>query len=296
MTNRFPPWLKQKIYAGGESQRVRRILRKSGLNTICENARCPNLGECFSRGTATFLILGDVCTRNCRFCAVKSGTPAPPDEEEPLRLSRAVEQLGLKYVVVTSVTRDDLADGGAGHFSRVVRVLKSGNPRIKVEVLVPDFKGEAPAVARVTESEPDVFAHNLETVARLYPAVRPGADYGRSLEVLKLARSNLRRGLSKSGLMLGLGETSREVEEVLRDLRKVRCEVVTLGQYLRPAAGKFPVAEFILPERFRYYEGRARSLGFRCVASGPLVRSSYHAEGIFLDYKSQALNEPETGG
>ncbi len=275
---RFPPWLKQRLPAGEEVARVRGLLRDQGLNTICENARCPNLGECYSRRTATFLILGDVCTRNCRFCAVKTGTPPPPDPEEPARLCRTVKEMGLRYVVVTSVTRDDLADGGAGHFRRVVEALRAMDAGIRIELLVPDFRGEADAVAEVMRSSPDVFGHNLETVVRLYPEVRPGADYRRSLSVLRSARESGKAALIKSGLMLGLGEREEEVGEALRDLCGAGCEALTLGQYLQPAAGKIPVAEFIPPEKFEEYGRRARALGFRYVFSGPLVRSSYRAE------------------
>jgi lipoic acid synthetase len=277
----FPPWIRQKIPGGESFRQTRRILRESGLNTVCENARCPNIGECYALGTATFLILGNVCTRNCRFCAVKTGVPEEPDGEEPDRIAAAVGRLGLKYAVVTSVTRDDLADGGAEQFALVVKALRSADPGIGVEVLVPDFGGRESAVAKVVESGPDVFAHNLETVPRLYPRVRPGADYRRSLEVLSIAGKKYGARRCKSGLMLGLGETAAEIRSVLEDLRKAGCDIMTFGQYLRPARDKIPVAEFIHPERFRDCEKLARSLGFSGVASGPLVRSSYHAGDVF---------------
>ena len=248
------------------------------LSTVCESARCPNRGECFSVRTATFLILGEVCTRGCAFCAVARGRPGPPEEDEPERLALAVAELGLDHVVVTSVTRDDLPDGGASHFGRVVTALRKTCPGVKVELLVPDFAGSDAALAVVVAARPDVLAHNVETVPRLYPRVRQGAVYERSLHLLRRAKALDGSLPTKSGLMLGLGETEYELFDALRDLRQVGCDILTLGQYLQPTPRQLPVAEFVSPDRFEEYGHRARELGFLHVASAPMVRSSYHAE------------------
>ncbi len=274
-----PPWLRVRIPGGAAVGRVREILRRRGLHTVCEEAACPNLGECFSGGTATFMILGDVCTRRCPFCDVAHGRPLPPDAEEPTRLAEAVLELGLRYVVLTSVDRDDLVDGGAGHFAHCIRALRQRCPAMRIEILVPDFRGRMePALGLLREEAPDVFNHNLETIPRLYPKVRPGADYHGSLELLRRFKECRPELATKSGLMLGLGETREEVLEVLRDLRAHGVDMLTLGQYLRPGEGYLPVERFLSPEEFRELGEAGRALGFSSVASAPLVRSSYHAD------------------
>jgi lipoic acid synthetase len=252
-----------------------------GLHTVCQEARCPNQWECYSRRTATFLILGARCTRNCRFCAVESGSPAPPDPGEPERVADAASSMALSYVVVTSVTRDDLPDGGAGVFARTVAALRQHLPGARVELLVPDFGGDPAALAAVVDAAPDVLNHNLETVPRLYPLVRPGADYARSLALLAEARRRAPALATKSGLMLGLGERAEEIEGALQDLRRVDCRMLTLGQYLQPTPAHLPVERFVTPEEFAAWQRRGLELGFERVASGPLVRSSYHARDLF---------------
>lgn len=274
----LPSWIKRRFPPQEEWERVQKLLRTLALHTVCESARCPNLGECFRRGTATFLILGNVCTRSCRFCAVGKGIPLPPDPEEPERVAEAAKRLYLKHVVVTSVTRDDLPDGGAGHFAATILAIRQALPQATVEVLVPDFQGSEEALDTVLAARPEVLNHNLETVPRLYPLVRPQADYARSLQLLEKAKNKAPGILTKSGLMVGLGETRKEVEEVLRDLRKARCDIVTIGQYLRPSVHHLPVASYVPPEEFEYYREYALRLGFSGVASGPFVRSSYKAE------------------
>jgi lipoic acid synthetase len=282
MTNlRKPPWLKRRIPGGEGFQSVQRLISEGGLHTVCQEAHCPNIGECFSQGTATFLILGDRCTRDCRFCAVAHGPLGPPDPAEPGRVAAAVRELGLRYAVITSVTRDDLPDGGAGHFAATMREVRRLNPAARVEVLVPDFQGSEEAVAAVLAAAPDVLNHNLETVPRLYPLVRPGADYRRSLQLLEQVRRSSPAVPSKSGLMLGLGEREDEVEEVLQDLLGAGCRLLTLGQYLQPSVNHLPVQRFIPPEAFESWRRRALRMGFTEVASGPLVRSSYHAGELF---------------
>lgn len=274
----LPSWIRRRFPPQEEWERVERLLRSLSLHTVCESARCPNLGECFRRGTATFLILGDTCTRSCRFCAVKKGIPLPPDPEEPRRVAEAARTLNLRHVVVTSVTRDDLPDGGAEHFAKTIQAIRECLPQATVEVLVPDFQGSAEALEVVLAACPDVLNHNVETVPRLYPLVRPQADYARSLELLRRTKVRYPGILVKSGLMVGLGETQKEVEAVLWDLKEVGCDVVTIGQYLRPTAWHLPVAAYVPPEVFAYYREYALRLGFRGVASGPFVRSSYRAE------------------
>ena len=251
-----------------------------GLHTVCQSARCPNLGECFARGTATFLLLGDVCTRDCRFCAVAHGRPAPPDGDEPARLARAASMLGLRHVVLTSVTRDDLPDGGAGHFSAAIAALRAALPGATVEVLVPDFQGSAAALELLLRARPDVLNHNVETVPRLYPEVRPQADYRRSLNLLVRAGRAAPGLLTKSGLMVGLGERREEVLDVLRDLQAAGVGAVTIGQYLQPTRGHLSVQEYLAPEAFADYARAAREIGLGHVLSGPLVRSSYHAADL----------------
>jgi len=263
----------------GEVTRLKKLLRGAGLSTVCENARCPNIGECFGRGVATFLIAGNVCTRGCRFCAIDKGRPLPVDPREPERVAETVRELGLNTVVVTSVTRDDLEDGGAQHFHDTIKQLRKAVPGIHVEVLVPDFRGYIAAIDTVASGGPDVFAHNIETVPGLYAAVRQGADYRRSLSVLSHAK---RIGLTtKSGLMLGLGETPGEIETVMDDLRGAGCDILTLGQYLSPSMRHVPVAEYIPEERFLHYKTLAIEKGFARCASAPYVRSSYKADEQF---------------
>lgn len=276
-----PAWLKRRIPSGATYREVRRLLRSEGLHTVCEEACCPNLGECFSQGTATFLILGDRCTRNCRFCAVAHGPLSPPDPDEPRRIAEAAKAMGLKYVVVTSVTRDDLPDGGAGLFARTIRALRESVRGIVVEVLIPDFQGEDGALRTVVSARPDVLNHNLETVPRLYRSVRPGAVYARSVHLLKRARELDSFAATKSGIMLGLGESDEEVDTTLHDLVAAGCTMLTLGQYLQPSKEHLPVARFVSPEEFDRWRERALRMGFTQVASGPFVRSSYHARELY---------------
>lgn len=276
-----PSWLKRRIPAGATYQEVHGILQRNKVYTICQEARCPNLGECFSRGTATFLILGDRCTRNCRFCAVAHGPTGPPDRGEPRRVAEAVKCMGLGHVVVTSVTRDDLFDGGAGHFAETIREIRCRAPNARIEVLVPDFQGSNRALIIIVQARPDVLNHNLETVPRLYPKVRPGANYGRSLHLLQRVRELSQDIPTKSGLMLGLGESPEEVRQVLVDLLDVDCRILTLGQYLQPSRDHLPVERFVAQEEFRQWREIALELGFRTVAAGPFVRSSYQAEELY---------------
>jgi len=277
LSQRLPEWFKQKIPRAGETSKMVRLLSELKLHTVCEGAHCPNMGLCFSHGTASFMIMGEICTRNCTFCAVGKGFPAPLDPEEPEYLTEAVKKLSLSYVVITCVTRDDLADGGARHFARTVEVLHGQMPELKVEVLVSDFKGNIESVRAVVRSGPDVFSHNLETVPRLYAEVRPMADYRRSLDVLKITRELNSGTITKSALMLGLGETRDEVIGVMRDLRRSGCDLLTLGQYLSPSSRHHPVVRFVTPEEFAEYEKVGLEQGFRGVASAPLVRSSFKA-------------------
>lgn len=275
-SQRMPGWMRRQVECGPELRRVERILADERLNTVCDGARCPNRGECYSAGTATFMIMGDRCTRDCGFCAVTSGTPRPLDRQEPRRVARAAAEMGLRHVVITSVTRDDLPDGGAGHFALVVRRVREALPGVTIEVLVPDFRGRRRDVLAVAESKPDVFNHNMETVEGLYGRARPGADYGRSLEVL--ARASAEGLRTKSGFMVGLGESRDEVRRLLEDLLRAGCGMVTAGQYLRPAARNLPVERYWEPAEFEELEAEALELGFGAVACGPLVRSSYFAE------------------
>jgi lipoic acid synthetase len=261
---------------------MRILLRRYRLNTVCEGALCPNQGECFGQGTATFLILGRVCTRNCTFCAIPSEDhPPAPDPQEPERVSLAAAELGLKHVVITSVTRDDLADGGASHFAATVRALKKNSPRVIVEVLIPDFQGSRAALQTVVESNPDMVNHNLETVPRLYPQVRPQAVFSRSIELLNRVKEINPAKITKSGLMLGLGEEKKEVLAALAALREASCDLVTLGQYLRPSGRHHPVIRYVPPEEFEEFRLEGEKMGFKGVFSAPLVRSSFHAAEIF---------------
>ncbi|MBN1543520.1 lipoyl synthase [candidate division KSB1 bacterium] len=276
---RRPPWLKIKLPSGRNFSLVRDLVKGQRLHTVCESAHCPNLGECWGRKTATFMILGDVCSRNCRFCAVVHGKPQPLDPQEPERVAEAVHELQLSYVVITSVTRDDLPDGGAGHFAETIRRINQACKNCRVEVLIPDFQGDEASLQTVLDAAPDVLNHNLETVPRLYPVVRPAADYHRSLELLH--RAHIRGHITKSGLMLGLGEELIEIHETLRDLRKNGVDLLTLGQYLQPSRNHLPVTRFLAPEEFAELKSLALRLGFLGVESGPLVRSSYHADEQF---------------
>ena len=276
-----PPWLKRRIPSGPTYQEIQRLLRSSRLHTVCQEACCPNLGECFSQGTATFLILGDRCTRNCRFCAIGHGPSGPPDPEEPSRIADAVKAMELEYVVITSVTRDDLPDGGAALFAETIRTVRKKRPGAKVEVLIPDFQGNVEALRTVVEARPDVLNHNVETVPRLYPSVRPGAVYDRSIDLLSQVRVLDLSIPTKSGLMLGLGESADEVLETLQDVLDAGCRILTLGQYLQPSKDHLPVARFVPPEEFDAWKETALQMGFAEVASGPFVRSSYHAKELF---------------
>jgi len=274
---RLPPWLRAKAGHWERVHDMKVLLTGSRLHTVCEEAHCPNQGECWTRGTATFMLLGETCTRSCGFCAVATGRPAPPDPEEPRHVGEASRRLGLTFVVVTSVARDDLPDGGAGHFAATVRAIRDASPGTKVEVLVPDFKGDRDSIRTVVESRPTVFNHNLETVERLTKRVRIQARYQRSLAVLRTAKE-VGQPVTKTGVMLGLGETEQEVLTLLRDARAAGCDILTIGQYLQPTKQHLPVTEFVHPDRFKAFEEAAYGLGFTSVFSGPLVRSSYHAE------------------
>lgn len=277
IARKHPEWIRARAPTGEAVARTRVIVRDLRLHTVCEEAQCPNLGECWAHDTATFMLLGDTCTRNCRFCAVHHGRPLAVDVDEPKRVADAVARLDLRHVVVTSVNRDDLPDGGAGHFAETARQVRARVPGCAVELLVPDFQGDADALATVVRAPIDVLNHNTETVARLYKRARPGAVYERSLGLLATAK-RLRPALrTKSGLMLGLGEDRDELRAVFRDLRAANCDVLTLGQYLRPSAAELPVVRYVPPEEFVEVGEEARAMGFAYVEAGPLVRSSYHA-------------------
>jgi lipoic acid synthetase len=271
-----PPWLKVRIPPADVFNVMHE--RLGGLKTVCQSAKCPNIGECFRRGTATFLIMGDTCTRNCGFCGVMHGTASPLDPDEPIRVAEAVHKLGLGYAVVTSVTRDDLPDGGASHYSATIEAIRALNPGCRIEVLIPDFRGDVDALRVVVESKPDVLNHNIETVPRLYPKVRPQADYRRSLELLENAAKMSPGLLTKSGLMVGVGETMEEVEGTFHDLLDAGCVLLTIGQYLRPSRENIPVERYVHPDEFEELRKLAIQMGFRNAASGPFVRSSYFAD------------------
>lgn len=274
-SQRLPNWLARPLCQGKHLNEVRRTLSQLQLHTVCESALCPNMCECFSRRTATFMIMGDICTRNCQFCAVEKGCPEPLDPNEPARVAEAAKSLGLDHVVITSVTRDDLPDGGANHFAQMIRAIREIVRNATVEVLVPDFAGSEESIETVARENPDVFNHNLETIPRLYKEIRSGADYQRSLGILKAVKQTNKEMVTKSGLMLGLGETSEELIDVLKDLRWADCDIITLGQYLRPSDNHAAVIRFIPPEEFSQLAMKAKELGFRGVASAPFVRSSY---------------------
>jgi lipoic acid synthetase len=274
-----PSWIRVKSPSSETFYAVKRILRGQKLHTVCEEASCPNIGECFGKGTATFMILGDLCTRRCPFCDVAHGKPKPPDPEEPRHLAESIALLKLRYVVITSVDRDDLRDGGAQHFADCIREVRRASPDTRIETLVPDFRGRLDiALAILEQLPPDVMNHNLETVPRLYRQARPGADYAHSLRLLEECKARLPNVATKSGLMVGLGETDDEILQVMRDLRAHGVEMLTIGQYLQPSTGHLPVLRYVPPETFRMFEQAAGEMGFAHAACGPMVRSSYHAD------------------
>lgn len=279
-----PPWLKVKLPAGEQVVRLKQLLRQRNLYTVCEEAQCPNIGECWQTGTATFMLMGDVCTRGCRFCAVKTGNPRQAlDAAEPEKIAEAVAALDLDYVVLTSVNRDDLPDGGAGHFAQTIRAMKAAHPSVLVEVLIPDFMGDHRALDQILAAAPEVVAHNVETVARLTRQVRDQrATYQQSLQVLAYLKQQVPERYTKSALMLGIGETPDEIEQTLQDLRAHGVDIVTMGQYLQPSQKHLAVQEFVPPEQFAHWQRYAESLGFVYVAAGPLVRSSYKAGEYFI--------------
>jgi len=280
MQNKFPGWLQKKPINVEQVHTIKSLLRKLKVRTVCELARCPNIGECFSKPTATFMILGDRCTRGCKFCNIQSQSPARPDFEEPVNIAEATRALGLKHVVVTSVTRDDLADGGAYHFAATLFQIKKYNKNITTEVLIPDFMGSTKAIRTVVEMGPDILNHNMETVPRLYQQIRHKANYERSLKVLRTAKRINNKLMTKSGLMLGLGEREDEVIAVMKDLKAAQCDILTIGQYLQPSKDHICVQEYVKPEDFLKYKEIALELGFLHVESAPFVRSSYNAEVV----------------
>lgn len=273
-----PQWLRKRLPIGIITQEIEADLRKGSLHTICQEGCCPNQGECFSRGVATFLIMGNVCTRNCRFCAVTTGKPTPLDDEEPARLADEIHKLKLRFVVITSVTRDDLPDGGADHFVRIIQAVRQQCPGVGIEVLIPDFQGLTSALETVVKAKPEVLNHNVETVPRLFRHVRPMGDYERSLALLKKAKEIDQSIITKSGLMVGLGERREDIANVMDDLRNVGCDIVTMGQYLRPSNNHYPVYEYVNHDVYATYKKLAYEKGFKHVAAGPFVRSSYRAE------------------
>lgn len=275
-SQRRPEWLKVRAPGGDTFANLKRMMRSKTLHTVCEEAHCPNIGECWGRGTATFLILGDICTRSCGFCAIKTGRPNPVDPEEPLKVALAVQQMGISHVVITSVNRDELPDQGSTIWAKTIQEVRRLNPKVSIEVLIPDFKGDLNCLQKVLDAKPDILNHNVETVPRLYKVVRPQAKYGRSLKVLAYAKE--KGFITKTGIMVGIGETFDEVVEVMKDLRKINVDIFTVGQYLQPTPNHLPVDRFVTPEEFKEYKLIGIQLGFRHVESGPLVRSSYHAE------------------
>ncbi len=286
---RKPDWIRVRIPSGGEIQKVKNLLREQKMHTVCEEASCPNLPECFGGGTATFMIMGDICTRRCPFCDVAHGRPKPLDTDEPKNLAESVLALKLKYVVVTSVDRDDLRDGGAAHFAACIRAIRESSPNTRIEVLVPDFRGRMDVALDLMSAEPpDVFNHNLENVPRLYREIRPGSDYQWSLDLLKRFKERVPHVPTKSGIMVGLGETNEEVRQVLTDLRAHNVDMITIGQYLQPSKEHAPVKRFVTPQEFDEFRQFGEALGFTNVASGPMVRSSYHAD---LQHKGEDVNQ-----
>lgn len=282
-----PRWLKKPMPKGGDYQRVTRLLSEADLHTVCQEAACPNIFECFSKNTATFMILGSNCTRNCRFCNVTSNSPTPVDLDEPKRVADTVRKLKLTYVVVTSVTRDDLSDGGASHFAHVIRAIKRGGSGIRVEVLIPDFQGDVKALETVANAEPDVINHNIETVKGLYPRARPQAEYQRSLDLIQNVTERFPGLPTKSGIMVGLGETLEELGTTFQDLYNHGCNILTVGQYLQPTRDHLFVEKFYSPEEFKQLDHMARDMGFKQVAAGPFVRSSYQARALFETPKAK---------
>ena len=278
-TLRKPEWIRMKVPDSARFQEIKKVLRDNNLHTVCEEASCPNIGECFSSGTATFMILGDICTRRCPFCDVAHGKPLAPDVNEPENLARTIAQMQLKYVVITSVDRDDLRDGGAQHFVDCIKAVRAQSPHIKIEILVPDFRGRLDVAMEILcNAPPDVMNHNLETVPRLYKQARPGSDYQNSLSLLKTFGEMYPEIPTKSGLMLGLGETDEEIEQVMRDLRTHNVNMLTLGQYLQPSVHHLPVLRYVTQQTFELLKQKAEAMGFNNTASGPMVRSSYHAD------------------
>ncbi len=276
---RKPEWIRMKAPDSARYQEIKRVLRENNLHTVCEEASCPNIGECFSGGTATFMILGDICTRRCPFCDVAHGKPLPPDVNEPENLARTIAQMKLRYVVITSVDRDDLLDGGAQHFVDCIKAVRAHSPDIKIEILVPDFRGRLDVAMKIlSAAPPDVMNHNLETIPRLYKQARPGSDYQNSLNLLKTFAEMYPHIPTKSGLMLGLGETDEEIVEVMHDLRAHKVSMLTLGQYLQPSVHHLPVMRYVEPAIFEQLREKAEAMGFNNTASGPMVRSSYHAD------------------
>jgi lipoic acid synthetase len=288
---RKPEWLKVRFPAGDRYQQLKSLMREQNLHSVCEEARCPNIGECWNAGTATFMILGDVCTRSCGFCAVATGRPSGLDLQEPQRLAQAVRTLGLDYVVITSVNRDELPSGGAEIFAGCIRAIRRDDPNVRIEVLIPDFRGDYGALATVVRARPFVLNHNIETVPRLYRQVRPQAIYERSLELIRRAKTIAPDMLTKSGFMVGLGETKDELLQTLRDLRDHGCDIVTIGQYLRPSMQHLPVDRYYDPAEYAEFVDYGRTIGLRHVEAGPLVRSSYHAEKIVLRGAASDLSE-----
>lgn len=284
---RLPEWLRRGAPDPAVLARMKSLLDGLQLHTVCESANCPNQGECFARGTATFMILGDICTRNCTFCAVESGLPGPVDISEPEHIVEATKKLGLRHVVITSVTRDDLDDGGASQFVRCIEAMRNHDPAVTVEVLIPDFKGSLPPLKSVLDSLPTILNHNVETVPRLYPEVRPQANYERSVALLMTAKAEAPGILTKSGLMVGLGETGQEVAEVMRDLREADCDFLTIGQYLQPSPQHHAVVRFVPPPEFDEYKRIGEEMGFKFVASAPFVRSSFHAAEVLRSLDSR---------
>lgn len=282
IAQRIPKWSTKRVQINPSLHRTKGLLRDLRLNTVCESARCPNISDCFSKPTATFMILGDVCSRQCSFCSVKNGEPMPPDISEPERILEAVKRLNLKHVVITSVTRDDLSDGGARLFAEVVMRLRDYNRSLIIEVLTPDFNGSKDALKKVIDARPHIFNHNMETVPKFYPIVRPQADYKRSLIVLKNIKEMSPAIYTKSGIMVGLGEAEKEVIDVMKDLRSVGCDFITIGQYLQPRKENLPVYEYVRPEVFDKYKEIAGEQGFLKAASGPFVRSSFNAEEMII--------------
>ena len=275
---RLPKWLKVKMPGGPNYTKLKGLMRENDLHTVCEEARCPNIGECWERQTATFMILGDTCTRACTYCAVNTGTPAGLDLEEPIRLAKTVVNLSLKYVVITSVNRDDLPDGGAFVFAQCIKQIRKNLPSCKIEVLTPDFEGNLDSLQVVMDAGPDTFNHNIETVRRVFPRVRAKGNFDLSLKILSQAKEFNKTSVTKSGMMVGLGETMDEIVQTMEDLRKVDCELLTIGQYLRPSPKHAPISKWYTPKEFEELRKQGESLGFKNVASGPLVRSSYHAD------------------